>query len=287
MKEAFGEELLKQFRKEKRLSLFGKPARICSNIKQELDDVLLEYDENRDKDELEEGLFMLKKKTNGATARTLKTIMLLLDHMSEKKGVMTEMRLQSGLITALCHVFKPNTSHDVVGYNKVLFPASVAAKNCRPDIIVEVVSPKALVNVVGEVKCASAPKESVALDLFRLGVFGVEMLFEYNLKSSIVFQAVGNELVFFVCFLFSGFCVMLEVESLILPSTYDEFANFGLQSHKLQNIASLYEMCCVEDSNNAARKWHKFSYDVIKNIYSICSTTRTSTVHRSEASSEV
>lgn len=47
-------------------------------------------------------------------------------------------------------------------------------------------------NVVGELKCASAPKESVALDLFRLGVFGVEMLFEYNLKSSIVFQAVGK-----------------------------------------------------------------------------------------------
>ena len=41
MKEAFGEELLKQFRKEKRLLLFGRPSRICSNIKQELDDVLL------------------------------------------------------------------------------------------------------------------------------------------------------------------------------------------------------------------------------------------------------
>ncbi|KAI8378298.1 hypothetical protein EDC96DRAFT_571288 [Choanephora cucurbitarum] len=86
MKEVFGEELLKQFRKEKRLSLFGKPARICSNIKQELDDVLLEYDDNRDRDELEEGLFMLKKKTSGATARTLKTIMLLLQVFTSIKS---------------------------------------------------------------------------------------------------------------------------------------------------------------------------------------------------------
>ena len=68
-----------------------------------------------------------------------------------------------------------------------------SVRRCRPDYIVEVQESKSYTNVVGEIKRSMASPNGVALDQYRLALFGINMLVVDNLRHSMVFQVVGKQ----------------------------------------------------------------------------------------------
>ena len=120
-----------------------------------------------------------------------------LDYMTEEEVPCDEMRLQSGVVPALCQAFKLSRKHDAYGCNKVLFPSFDALKQCRPDFVVQVQGQDTLYNVAIEIKEGKASKEKCHLDTYRLGLFGLKMLWEHKLENSLVIQVVGVDVTFF------------------------------------------------------------------------------------------
>ncbi|KAI8366872.1 hypothetical protein BD560DRAFT_149495 [Blakeslea trispora] len=102
------------------------------------------------------------------------------------------------------------------------------------------------------------------------------MLWSYQLKHSLVFMAEGLKVTFFVCCVSSGICLMTEVDCLNLPSTFDEFVDFGSQVDKLYNLACLYDQHCVP-GDAVYEQWSLLSYDAIKLTYDLHTTTKAST----------
>ncbi|KAI8352837.1 hypothetical protein EDC96DRAFT_277320 [Choanephora cucurbitarum] len=122
-----------------------------------------------------------------------------------------------------------------------------------------------------------ASANGVALDQYRLALFGVNMLVVDNLKHSMVFQVIGQSMKFYLCSLAGGICLMLEVGSLVLPTTYQEFASFSTSINCLYDIALLYDEHCVKEDASEARSWQLLAFDAFKSLFGI-STCKTSTV---------
>ncbi|KAI8384060.1 hypothetical protein BD560DRAFT_384837 [Blakeslea trispora] len=284
VKTVLGESTLLKIKKK----MFGKTNRMPSSSKDELEDILLDYqdtdDEDKGEEELEEKLFALKKNSGGAVAQVTKVFMELYEHMETEREVVNGMFLQSGLVPALCRLFKATKHHHPKGYNKALFPLAAAVSGCHPDFVVSVGSSSPFINVVGEIKGEDASKEYIALDTYRLGLFGLMMLREHRLKSSLVFQVVGLNTTFYLCSRLGGIVAMVEVGSLSLPSTFVEFAHFGSQAQTMFDVAMLYQKHCNIDHSLTIHKWKLVSYSIIKELYDVCST-KTSTVKASGASS--
>ena len=101
------------------------------------------------------------------------------------------MRLQSNIVPAICNIFKVSIVHAPQGVStpiiffvlniilirlkrcdRVIFKDYSHVKNCRPDSLVEVQEGKDFINAVGEIKRSSATPNKVALDKYRLALFG-------------------------------------------------------------------------------------------------------------------
>ena len=82
---------------------------------------------------------------------------------------------------------------------------------------------------------------------------------------------------FYLCSLAGGICLMLEVGSLVLPTTYQEFANFSTGINCLYDVALLYDEHCVKEDVSEARSWQLLDFDAFKSLFGI-STCKTSTV---------
>ncbi|KAI8380556.1 hypothetical protein EDC96DRAFT_539885 [Choanephora cucurbitarum] len=57
-----------------------------------------------------------------------------------------------------------------------------------PDFAVQVRSAKKIISSIGEVKGAKSCHKSVSLNTYRLGLFGLNMLWKYGSKNSLAFQ---------------------------------------------------------------------------------------------------
>ena len=68
--------------------------------------------------------------------------------------------------------------------------------------------------------------------------------------------------------------LVLEVGSLVLPLTYEEYANFYMCVDHLYNVALLYEKHCIKNDEEA-KKWQLLDFDVVKSLFAI-STSKTS-----------
>ena len=92
---------------------------------------------------------------------------------------------------------------------------------------------------------------------------------------------------FFLCSLFSGACILLDVGKVSLPSTFEEFINFGSQLNILYDVAKLYENYCVVDNSIAIEEWRLLDYAVLKELYDLGrSTVKTSTNAKASSSTE-
>ncbi|KAI8366362.1 hypothetical protein EDC96DRAFT_179573 [Choanephora cucurbitarum] len=203
--------------------------------------------------------------------------------MTLKKTNRGEMRLQSNIVPAICSIFKVSIAHAPQGCDHVIFKDYSHVKNCRPDYLVEVQEGEDFINAVGEIKCSSTAPKKVALDKYRLALFGVSMLWSFNLKNSMVFQVVGQQMKFYLCSQVGEIMLMLEVGSLVLPLTYEEYANFYTCIDHLYNVALLYEKHCGKNDEEA-KKWELLDFDVVKSLFAI-STSKTSTVNNEASSS--
>ncbi|KAI8334173.1 hypothetical protein EDC96DRAFT_525539 [Choanephora cucurbitarum] len=291
MKEALGQSF-KEFVQKSRLKQYGVPSRLPSSLRQEIEDAFEDCRFDKDYDLLEDKLQCLKRsfsiKKDKAGANVMRSLMLMMPHMTEEKKESTEMRIQSGVIFAVCQIFKFSPSHDAHGYNVVLFPSCSALSGCRPDFVVEVGVNDKVTNVIGEIKSGRSSADGLALDLYRIGVFGLVSLREYKLKTCLVFQTNGSRLTFFLCSVSSGVCLLLDVGKVSLPSTFEEFLNFGSQLNILYDLAKLYQSHCVVDDSSSIEEWGLLDYTVLKEIYDLGhSTVKTSTNAKASSSTEV
>ncbi|KAI8375512.1 hypothetical protein BD560DRAFT_488687 [Blakeslea trispora] len=90
--------------------------------------------------------------------------------------------------------------HDAL---EIFFSELNALKDCRLDFAVQVHVAKKIACSIGEVKGAKFSPKNISIDTYRLGIFGLNMLWKYQLKRSLVFQV-------------QGICLMIEVERLLL-----------------------------------------------------------------------
>ncbi|OBZ80802.1 hypothetical protein A0J61_11150 [Choanephora cucurbitarum] len=178
------------FGRKMKLGLYGPNRRLPTKLKDAITDVLEQCRESQDYDEVEEQLNAIKLQNTGINARIVKTLLLLWDHMTIKKKQSSEMRLQSGVVAAVCNIFRLTKAHDPHGCNSILFDCD-ALKRCRPEFVVEVDNEESFVNVAGEIKGEKSCPERLALGVYRLGVFGLHMLWKSRMKNSLVFQAEG------------------------------------------------------------------------------------------------
>ncbi|KAI8329287.1 hypothetical protein EDC96DRAFT_529549 [Choanephora cucurbitarum] len=276
----FGEKTLKAQKKKIREERFGNYRRMPTSLRDEIQSVLDDFHDDDDLEKLENSLRNMKMNaTDPVAARVLKVLVSLLDHMIEEEVPCDETRLQSGVLPALCQAFKLSRKHDAYGCNKVLFPSFDALKQCRPDFVVRVQGQNDLFNVAIEIKEAKASKEKCYLDTYRLGLFGLKMLWEHKLENSLVIQVVGADVTFFLCFLLSGVCVMMEVDTITLPITYKKYGDIMSHLNAMYNISYLYEKhCVVVEEEEKKAEWQLISFDAVKLMYDIHSTTKTSTV---------
>ncbi|KAI8336462.1 hypothetical protein EDC96DRAFT_611420 [Choanephora cucurbitarum] len=290
LKEALGQQF-KEFVQKARLEQYGAPSRIPAALKQEIEDAFEDCRFDNDYDALEDKLHCLKKnfssKKDKAGANLMRSLMLMVPHMTVEKKESTKMRIQSGVISAVCQIFKLSSSHDAHGCNVVLFPLCSALSGCRPDFVLEVDVCDKVTNVIGEIKGSHSSPDRLALDLYRIGVFGLVSLREYKLKTCLVFQTNGSRMSFFLCSLFSGACILLDVGKVSLPSTFEEFINFGSQLNILYDVAKLYENYCVVDNSIAIEEWRLLDCAVLKELCDLGrSTVKTSTNAKASSSTE-
>ncbi|OBZ80580.1 hypothetical protein A0J61_11371, partial [Choanephora cucurbitarum] len=163
MKEALGQSF-KEFVQKSRLEQYGVPSRLPASLRQEIEDAFEDCRFDKDYDLLEDKLQCLKKKfsikKDKAGANVMRSLMLI-------------------------------PSHDAHGYNVVLSPSCSALSGCRPDFVVEVGVNDKVTNVIGEIKGSRSSADGLALDLYRIGVFGLVSLREHKLKTCLVFQTNG------------------------------------------------------------------------------------------------
>ncbi|OBZ80400.1 hypothetical protein A0J61_11551, partial [Choanephora cucurbitarum] len=180
------------YAKEKKQDKYGNPRRLPLSLKQELEEALEDFRDDGEFKKLKKKLMLINIDLEGVEERVVSVLLSLLDHMTVGKKQANEMRIQSGALSSICHLFKLSMNHDAHGYNKILFDTD-ALKNRCPDYIVEVGTGEddLIVNLVAEVKGENSKKSGVSLDTYRLGLFGLHMLWKYKLKNSLVLQVEG------------------------------------------------------------------------------------------------
>ncbi|KAI8330273.1 hypothetical protein BD560DRAFT_61896 [Blakeslea trispora] len=241
---------------------------------------------------MERKLLQLQLNSSSDESRVIKVLLSMFQHMTEGKEAVDEMRLQSGVVSSFCQLFKLSRKHDIFGCNKILFSELSALKDCRPDFAVKVQANNTIINSIGEIKGTKSCPESVALDTYRLGIFGMNMLWKYQLKNSMLFQVHGQEVVLWMCAIHQGICLMIEVERILLPTTYLEFVDIKGKLNKLYNLSLLYKNHCVEEESKA-KPWQLLSYEAVKALYSLvttaskASTVKDSTIPEASSSTEV
>ncbi|KAI8330270.1 hypothetical protein BD560DRAFT_61828 [Blakeslea trispora] len=222
---------------------------------------------------MERKLLQLQLNSSSDESRVIKVLLSMFQHMTEGKEAVDEMRLQSGVVSSFCQLFKLSRKHDIFGCNKILFSELSALKDCRPDFAVKVQANNTIINS-------------------RLGIFGMNMLWKYQLKNSMLFQVHGQEVVLWMCAIHQGICLMIEVERILLPTTYLEFVDIKGKLNKLYNLSLLYKNHCVEEESKA-KPWQLLSYEAVKALYSLvttaskASTVKDSTIPEASSSTEV
>ncbi|KAI8348830.1 hypothetical protein EDC96DRAFT_567606 [Choanephora cucurbitarum] len=280
MAKFFGEKALRVQKKKIDEERFGNYRRMPTSLREEiqnaLDVVLIQdFHDDDNQEKIEDRLGNMKKNaTNIVAARVPEVLMSLLDHMIEEEVPCDEMRLQSGVVLALFQAFKLSRKHDAYGCNKVLFPSFGALKQCRPDFVVQIQGQDNPFNVAIEIKEAKASKEKCYLDTYRLGLFGLKMLWEYKLENSLVIQVVGADVAIFLwlfsCgFLLSGVCVMMEIDTITLPVTYKKYGDIVSHLNAMYNISYLYENHCVVEEEKKKAEWQLISFDAVKLMYDV------------------
>ncbi|KAI8366206.1 hypothetical protein BD560DRAFT_400914 [Blakeslea trispora] len=140
MKEALGQSF-KEFVQKSRLEQYGVPSRLPAPLRQEIEDAFEDCRFDKDYDLLEDKFHCLKRKfstkKDKAGANLMRSLMLMMPHMTEEKKESTEMRIQSCVISAACQIFKLSPSHDRHSCNVVLFPSCSALSGRKPDFVVE------------------------------------------------------------------------------------------------------------------------------------------------------
>jgi hypothetical protein len=100
----------------------------------------------------------------------------------------------------------------------------------------------------GEVKTAEALNNIYCLtkDLVRLDMFGKQAIDIYNMKATILFQAIGNRIFFYIQTLVKhGLYVMVEVDDVAIPLCLKDLTAFISQSNTLKKIYRLYNDTCI------------------------------------------
>lgn len=100
----------------------------------------------------------------------------------------------------------------------------------------------------GEVKTAEALSDNYCLtkDLIRLGVFGKQAIDIYNMKATLLFQAIGNHIFFYIQTLVKdGVYVMVEVDGIVIPLCLKDLTTFISQINTLKKIYTLYNDTCI------------------------------------------
>ena len=65
---------------------------------------------------------------------------------------------------------------------------------------------------------------------------------------------------------------MIEVERILLPTTYLEFVDVKGKLNKLYNLSLLYKDYCVEDASSQSKPWQLLSYEAVKALYGLVTT---------------
>ncbi|KAI8328657.1 hypothetical protein EDC96DRAFT_530294 [Choanephora cucurbitarum] len=289
---AFGEESIAGFWKKMKKEKFGEVKSMTESTRKQLEDALEDFDDDDNDEEMERMLLQLQLNSSSDESRVVKVLLSMFQHMTEEKEAVDEMRLQSGVVSSFCQLFKLSRKHDIFGCNKILFSELSALKDCRPDFAVKVQANNTIINSIGEIKGTKSCPESVALDTYRLGIFGMNMLWKYQLKNSMVFHVHGQEMVLWMCTIHQGICLMIEVERILLPTTYLEFVDLKGKLNKLYNLSLLYKNYCVEEESKA-KPWQLLRYEAVKALYGLvttaskASTAKDSTIPKASSSTEV
>ena len=85
---------------------------------------------------------------------------------------------------------------------------------------------------------------------------------------------------------------MIEVERILLPTTYLEFVDVKGKLNKLYNLSLLYKKYCVEEESKP-KPWQLLSYEAVKALYGLvttaskASTAKDSAIPKASSSTEV
>ncbi|KAI8366873.1 hypothetical protein BD560DRAFT_149483 [Blakeslea trispora] len=111
MENEFGRRVVSKFAREKRQELYGRPAKLPAAFVNSIKDALEYFDEDRNQKSLKKKLALMIEEDD-QKERILDVLVLIFHQLTVKKKANDEMRLQSGLISALCNLFKATEFHD-------------------------------------------------------------------------------------------------------------------------------------------------------------------------------
>ncbi|SAM09775.1 hypothetical protein [Absidia glauca] len=143
-------------------------------------------------------------------------------------------------------------------------PTSISISKRRPDASVDHAEGNHLQQTFGfgEVKSHSETKNhhAVSMDLIRLSVFSKNATDLGNLKGVLSFQAIGNQVTFYITKLLSdGLYVMLEIGHIEVPRSLRELASYLAHLDDVLNLVHAFHNECgaataVEETMIEARK---------------------------------
>ncbi|OBZ81083.1 hypothetical protein A0J61_10868 [Choanephora cucurbitarum] len=246
LSKAFDASVLEALRLNFKTSKFSKPARLSSAFKVEVMDYLADFEEDRSSKILKRKLNLLALKHDGAVARVLEAMIVMLNKMTNKTVAIGEKKIEDILEAVFGQLFKVTDDHDPHKYDNALFHAPHPLEQCRPDYVVEVGSKSCYINLIGEIKPFPCRSADLFLDTYRLGVFSVALLEKHKLKCLLAFQAKGLEVTFYLCFFEKGIYFMSGVEAVTFPASFSDYCSFGVFLDALYNVAVLYEKHCEQ-----------------------------------------
>ncbi|OBZ85372.1 hypothetical protein A0J61_06575 [Choanephora cucurbitarum] len=113
--------------KKKKEDNYGKPQRLHVPLMQELENVIEDFREDNDLKKLHKKLMLINIDFERDEERVATVLLNLLNNLTVDKKQMNEVCIQSGLLSAVCNLFKIGMKHDptVSRYNKILFEVDV------------------------------------------------------------------------------------------------------------------------------------------------------------------
>ncbi|CAO3591617.1 unnamed protein product [Absidia cylindrospora] len=108
----------------------------------------------------------------------------------------------------------------------------------------------------GEVKSGTESKNHYALsrDLIRLGVFSQNAIDAANLKGVLSFQAIGNQVTFFITKLVAdGLYIMVEIGFIDVPCSLRELASYTVHLNDVLNIINAFYGECGDSTTPEER----------------------------------